>query len=67
MTSKQIKGRAVTAGGLSGPLLTRRSTLKGGLALGAGLGAFGIIGKASAAPITLRFGSDSPIGAPHTK
>ncbi len=49
--------------------LTRRSTLKGGLALGAGLAAapFGIIGKASAAPITMRFGSDSPIGAPHTK
>jgi tripartite ATP-independent transporter DctP family solute receptor len=45
--------------------LTRRSALKGGLALGAGV--FGIIGKASAAPITMRFGSDSPIGSPHTK
>jgi TRAP-type transport system periplasmic protein len=47
--------------------LTRRSTLKGGLALGAGVGVFAIIGKASAEPIAMRFGSDSPIGAPHTK
>ncbi len=49
--------------------LTRRSTLKGGLGLGASLavGTFAIIGRASAAPITMRFGSDSPIGAPHTK
>jgi tripartite ATP-independent transporter DctP family solute receptor len=49
--------------------ITRRSALKGGLALSAGLavGFFGIIGRASAAPITMRFGSDSPIGAPHTK
>jgi TRAP-type transport system periplasmic protein len=48
---------------------TRRSTLKGGLALGAGVavGPFAIIGRASAAPIRMRFGSDSPIGAPHTK
>ena len=48
---------------------TRRSTLKGGLAVGAGLtfGTFSIIGKASAAALTMRFGSDSPIGAPHTK
>lgn len=49
--------------------LTRRSALKGGLALGTGFTAktFGIIGKASAAAVTLRFGSDSPIGAAHTK
>jgi TRAP-type transport system periplasmic protein len=49
--------------------LTRRSTLKGGLVLGAGatIGTFAMIGKASAAPIAMRFGSDSPIGAPHTK
>jgi tripartite ATP-independent transporter DctP family solute receptor len=48
---------------------TRRSTLKGGAALGAGLAItpFGIIRRASAAPITMRFASDSPIGAPHTK
>jgi TRAP-type transport system periplasmic protein len=71
MTSKQITGRADTKGGASGRMsthmstLTRRSALKGGLALGAGV--FGIIGKASAAPITMRFGSDSPIGSPHTK
>lgn len=49
--------------------LTRRSVLKGSLAVGAGLtnGAFGIIDRASAASMTMRFGSDSPIGAPHTK
>jgi TRAP-type transport system periplasmic protein len=48
---------------------TRRSILTGGLVVGAGLtnGAFGIIGKASAAAVTMRFGRDSPIGAPHTK
>jgi TRAP-type transport system periplasmic protein len=65
MASKQIKGRADPKGGSSGRLLTRRNTL----ALGAGLtaGAFGIIGRASAAPVTMRFGSDSPIGAAHTK
>jgi tripartite ATP-independent transporter DctP family solute receptor len=68
MASKQIKGRGET-GGSSGALITRRNTLKGGLALGAGLaaGTFGIIGRASAAPITMRFGSDSPIAAAHTK
>jgi tripartite ATP-independent transporter DctP family solute receptor len=71
MTSKQITGRADTKDDISGrrltrsSTLTRRSALKGGLALGAGV--FGIIGKASAAPITMRFGSDSPIGSPHTK
>jgi TRAP-type transport system periplasmic protein len=47
--------------------ITRRHALKGGLALGAGLAPFAIIGRASAAPITMRFGSDSPIGAAHTK
>jgi TRAP-type transport system periplasmic protein len=67
MTSKQIKSQAETKGGSSGRVLTRRGALEGGLALGAGLGVFGIIGEASAAPITMRFGSDSPIGAPHTK
>src|ERR1700688_4719576 len=48
--------------------ISRRDALKG-VALGAGLtaGTFGIIGRASAAPITMRFGSDSPIGSPHTK
>jgi TRAP-type transport system periplasmic protein len=59
----KIVGRSLT----SRLALTRRTTLKGGLALGAGVGVFGIIGKASAEPITMRFGSDSPIGAPHTK
>jgi TRAP-type transport system periplasmic protein len=63
--SRQIKFRARP----NVRSLTRRSALKGGLALGAGLaaGPFSIIGKASAAPIMMRFGSDSPIGAPHTK
>jgi tripartite ATP-independent transporter DctP family solute receptor len=48
--------------------ISRRDALKG-VALGAGLaaGTFGIIGKASAAPVTMRFGSDSPMGSPHTK
>jgi hypothetical protein len=65
MTSKQIEDWADTKGSASGRLLTRRNTLKGGLALGAG--AFGIIGRAAAAPVTMRFGSDSPIDAAHTK
>jgi tripartite ATP-independent transporter DctP family solute receptor len=51
----------------AGRAVTRRHALKGGLALGVGLAPFGIIGRASAAPITMRFGSDSPIGAAHTK
>jgi tripartite ATP-independent transporter DctP family solute receptor len=66
MSNKHIKdAKSVT----SSRELTRRSTLKGGLAVGAGItfGTFAIIGKASAAAITMRFGSDSPIGAPHTK
>src|ERR1700736_2378705 len=69
MSSKQVKGQGQTKGGSPGRLLTRRNALQGGLALGAGLttGTFGIIGRASAAPVTMRFGSDSPIGAPHTK
>jgi TRAP-type transport system periplasmic protein len=48
--------------------ISRRDALKG-VALGAGLtaGTFGIIGNASAAPVTMRFGSDSPMGSPHTK
>jgi TRAP-type transport system periplasmic protein len=65
MTSKQIEDRADTKGAASDRLLTRRNTVKGGLALGAG--AFGIIGRAAAAPVTMRFGSDSPIDAAHTK
>jgi TRAP-type transport system periplasmic protein len=67
--SRRIDIRAATNAALSCRSFTRRSTLKAGLALGAGLtvGTFGIIGRASAAPITMRFGSDSPIGAPHTK
>jgi TRAP-type transport system periplasmic protein len=67
--SRKIDIRAATNAGASCRSFTRRNTLKGGLALGAGLtiGTFGIIGKASAAPVTMRFGSDSPIGAPHTK
>ncbi len=69
MTSKQIKGHTKTKRGLSCRPITRRSALKGGLALGVGLaaGTLGIIGRASAAAVTMRFGSDSPIGAPHTK
>jgi tripartite ATP-independent transporter DctP family solute receptor len=67
MTRKQIKVQAEMKA--SSRRFTRRAALRGGLALGAGLtaGTFGIIGKASAAPVTLRFGSDSPIGAAHTK
>jgi tripartite ATP-independent transporter DctP family solute receptor len=38
--------------------------LQGGSALA---GVFAITGSASAAPVMMRFGSDSPIGAPHTK
>jgi tripartite ATP-independent transporter DctP family solute receptor len=67
--STKMDIRAATNARASRRSLTRRDTLKGGLALGAGItvGTFGIIGKASAAPVTLRFGSDSPMGAPHTK
>jgi tripartite ATP-independent transporter DctP family solute receptor len=67
MTSKQIKVQIAMKA--SSRLLTRRNALKSGLALGAGLtaGTFGIVGRASAAPVTMRFGSDSPIEAPHTK
>jgi TRAP-type transport system periplasmic protein len=69
MMSKQIRNQARTKDIWSDRPFTRRSALKGGLALGAGLtlGAFGVIGRTSAAPVTMRFGSDSPIGAPHTK
>src|ERR1700680_1585404 len=65
MASRENKRQAST----SSRLVTRRSTLKGGVALGAGLtaGTFGIIGRASAAPVTMRFGSDSPVGAAHPK
>jgi TRAP-type transport system periplasmic protein len=69
MTSQLTRSRADTGGGPLSRPCTRRNALKGGAALGAGLtcGSFGIIGKASAAPVTMRFGSDSPIGSPHTK
>jgi TRAP-type transport system periplasmic protein len=65
MASRENKRQVIASRGL----VTRRSTLKGGLALGAGFtaGTFAIIGRASAAPVTMRFGSDSPIGAAHTK
>jgi TRAP-type transport system periplasmic protein len=65
----RAESKAESKAGSSVGALTRRSTLKGGLALGAGLGVgtFAIIGKASAAPLEMRFGSDSPIDAPHTK
>jgi TRAP-type transport system periplasmic protein len=69
MTSKQIEGRTIGAAGSPRRAFTRRAALKSGLTLGAGLaaGGFGIIGRAAAAPVTMRFGSDSPIGAAHTK
>jgi tripartite ATP-independent transporter DctP family solute receptor len=69
MTSEQSDRKSQRNRRPSGERLTRRNALKRGLGLGAGLatGAFGIIGRASAAPVTLRFGSDSPIGAAHTK
>jgi tripartite ATP-independent transporter DctP family solute receptor len=69
MSSKQIKRQSGKKSSTSNRAFTRRDTLKSGLAAGAGLafGVFGIIGKASAAPVSMRFGSDSPIGAPHTK
>jgi tripartite ATP-independent transporter DctP family solute receptor len=45
----------------------RRKVLKSGLAFGAGLAAPAIIGlREAAAATTLRFGSDSPLKAPHT-
>ncbi len=68
MTRDQIKGRTVPPAG-SPRALTRRAAVKSGLMLGAGIaaGGFAIIGRAAAAPVTMRFGSDSPIGAAHTK
>ncbi len=69
MTSRRNRKRAERKAGSSGRPFTRREALKGGLALGTGLtaGPFAIIGRASAAPVALRFGSDSPIGAGHTR
>jgi tripartite ATP-independent transporter DctP family solute receptor len=64
MTGKPIMGRAERKGRPAGRPCSRRSTLKGSLALAAG---FGIIGRASAAPVNMRFGSDSPIGSAHSK
>jgi tripartite ATP-independent transporter DctP family solute receptor len=68
MTRSQIKGRTIAAAG-SARTLTRRVAVKNGLMLGAGIaaGGFAIIGRAAAAPVTMRFGSDSPMGSPHTK
>lgn len=59
MTSKQ--SRHGTGGDHR---FTRRSGLQGTLALA---GMFAIVGRASAATVTMRFGSDSPLGAPHSK
>jgi tripartite ATP-independent transporter DctP family solute receptor len=69
MKNSLIKNSSKPKGGSVGRRFTRRNALKGGLALGAGLTAsrFGIIGRAAAAPVTMRFGSDSPIGAPHSR
>jgi len=69
MSSKQIKRQSGSKNVVPARAFTRRDTLKSGLAVGAGLtfGVFGIIGKASAAPVAMRFGSDSPMAAPHTK
>jgi tripartite ATP-independent transporter DctP family solute receptor len=49
--------------------LDRRSVLTGGLALGAGLGvtSFNIGGVQAAGAVTMKYGSDSPMTAPHTK
>jgi TRAP-type C4-dicarboxylate transport system substrate-binding protein len=58
MTSKQ------SMHGTGGHRFTRRSGLKGTLALA---GMFAIVGRASAAAAMMRFGSDSPLGAPHSK
>jgi TRAP-type transport system periplasmic protein len=66
MKSDWIKFRAEPKGGTLGHQFTRRDALKGGLALGTGF-TFGSTRRAAAAPITMRFGSDSPIGAPHTR
>ncbi len=66
--SEQIQNQARRKDGSSRRPVTRRSVLGGGLALGAGFTAgLGIIGRASAAPIAMRFGSDSPLGSAHTK
>ena len=69
MSNKYSKSPMTLKTAASSRSVTRRHALKGGLAAGAGLafGGFGIIGKASAAAITMRFGSDSPMAAPHTK
>src|SRR5215475_9468447 len=68
MTSRanRFSGRRTSA--VAARRLTRRSALKSGFVLGAGVsfGTFAIIGRASAA-VTMRFGSDSPMAAPHTK
>jgi TRAP-type transport system periplasmic protein len=69
MMSRLARTEGRSKSGSSARALTRRSTLKGGVAVGAGLGlgTFAIIGKASAAPIEMRFGSDSSVNATHTK
>ncbi len=69
MKRNQTRDKKAVGKEAKGNLISRRSTLKAGLALGAAFtgSSFGIIGRAAAAPIRLRFGSDSPIGAAHTK
>jgi TRAP-type transport system periplasmic protein len=69
MISKQANGNSDRNRSASAGPISRRNTLKGAFALGTGVTAagFGIIRSARAAPITMRFGSDSPIGAAHTK
>jgi tripartite ATP-independent transporter DctP family solute receptor len=68
MTSQESKRLERPKATAAGRLLTRRSVLKRGLVLGAGaaFGTFAIIGRSRAA-VTMRFGSDSPMAAPHTK
>src|SRR4029079_6375439 len=47
--------------------LTRRTALKGALGATLAGSGFGIIGKASAGAVTMRFGSASPMASPHAK
>jgi len=68
MRDDQIRRCGGAAHEGAGRCVSRRSLLKDGLALGAGLG-FGTLGSVrtgTAAPVTMRFGSDSPIDSPHT-
>ncbi len=68
MRDEQI-GRGAGAGHQrAGRCVSRRSVLRDGLALGAGfsLGTLGSVRTGTAASVTMRFGSDSPIDSPHT-